>query len=62
MLESAMTQLKEKEKHIVKLYVNDDLTFSEISKRIQLSESQVSRIYKTALKKITAILKDNTPN
>ena len=55
-LERALKVLNEKEKKIVKLYVNDDLTFSEISKKIQLSESQISRIYKQALKKIKELL------
>ena len=55
-LERALKVLNEKEKKIVTLYVNEDLTFSEISKQIQLSESQISRIYKQALKKIKEVL------
>tara|TARA_A100001015_G_scaffold312754_1_gene418547 strand:+ start:405 stop:1259 length:855 start_codon:yes stop_codon:yes gene_type:complete len=55
-LERALTVLNEKEKKIVTLYINQDLTFSEISKQIQLSESQISRIYKQALKKIKEVL------
>ncbi len=56
-LERALKILTEKEKKIVTLYINDDLTFNEISKKIQLSESQISRIYKQALKKIKELLK-----
>ena len=41
---------------IVIFYLNEDLTFNEISKRINLSESQISRIYKQAIKKIKEIL------
>ena len=55
-LERALTHLNNKEKTIVKLYINQDLTFGEIAKRISLSESQISRIYKGAVKKIKAIL------
>tara|TARA_Y100000590_G_C15513124_1_gene936151 strand:+ start:109 stop:963 length:855 start_codon:yes stop_codon:yes gene_type:complete len=55
-LDRALKELNEKEKKIVRLYVTEDLTFSEISSRINLSESQISRIYKQALKKIKNIL------
>ncbi len=51
-LSRALEILSEKEKKIVILYLNEDLTFNEISKRINLSESQISRIYKQAIKKI----------
>ena len=51
-LERALKELTPKEQNIVHLYINEDLTFAEISKRIKLSESQISRIYKQATKKI----------
>jgi RNA polymerase sigma factor (sigma-70 family) len=55
-LNRALKELNEKERKIVTMYINEDLTFSEISKRIKLSESQISRIYKQAIKKIKSIL------
>ena len=51
-LSRALKILSDKEKKIVIFYLNEDLTFNEISKRINLSESQISRIYKQAIKKI----------
>ncbi|MEK9726743.1 MAG: sigma-70 family RNA polymerase sigma factor [Candidatus Margulisiibacteriota bacterium] len=51
-LERALKVLNEKEKRIVTLYINEDLTFGHIAKKVNLSESQVSRIYKEATKKI----------
>lgn len=55
-LDRALKELTEKERKVVTMYVNEDLTFNEISKRIKLSESQISRIYKQAIKKIKTIL------
>ena len=55
-LSRALKVLTEKEKKIVILYLNEDLTFNEISKKINLSESQISRVYKQAIKKIKAEL------
>ena len=55
-LERALKELSPKEQKIVTLYINEDLTFSEISKKIKLSESQISRIYKQATKKIKTLL------
>jgi RNA polymerase sigma factor (sigma-70 family) len=58
MLERALSELNDKEKRIVRLYINDDLTFSDIATQIKLSESQISRIYKNAVKKIKTICGD----
>ena len=55
-LDRALKKLNEKEKIIIKMYINDDQTFKSISKKIGLSESQISRIYKEAKKKIKDIL------
>lgn len=55
-LERALKELTNKERIIVTMYINEDLTFSEISTRIDLSESQISRVYKQAIKKIKSIL------
>jgi RNA polymerase sigma factor (sigma-70 family) len=56
-LERALKKLTDKEKKVVILYVTKDLTFNQISKKINISESQVSRIYKKAIQKIKSILK-----
>ena len=45
-----------KKKKVVKLYINKDLTFNQIAEKINISESQASRIYKQAIKKIKQIL------
>ncbi|MGA0241498.1 MAG: sigma-70 family RNA polymerase sigma factor [Candidatus Marinamargulisbacteria bacterium] len=55
-LDRALSSLTQKEANIVTLYINDDLTFKEISKKLHMSESQISRIYKAATKKIKTIL------
>ena len=55
-LERALKKLNQKEKTIIKLYINEDQTFKSISQKIGLSESQISRIYKEATKKIKNIL------
>tara|TARA_Y100001935_G_scaffold255325_1_gene267722 strand:- start:2602 stop:3456 length:855 start_codon:yes stop_codon:yes gene_type:complete len=55
-LDRALKKLNEKERKIVTMYINEDLTFSKISTRIKLSESQISRIYKQAVQKIKSIL------
>ena len=55
-LDRALSSLTQKESQIVTLYINEDLTFKDISKKLNISESQISRIYKAATKKIKAIL------
>jgi len=51
-LREAMKVLTFREKRIVIAYTNKDLTFQTISKKLGLSESQTSRLYKKALEKI----------
>ena len=55
-VESAMKNLTEPEKSVLKGYYNQDKTFKEIGKEINLSESQVSRIAKTATEKLKKAL------
>ena len=55
-VESAMKHLSESEKAVLKGYYNLDKTFKEIGKEISLSESQVSRIAKTATEKLKKAL------
>ncbi len=47
-----MQVLSEREKLVVISHAKDDLTFKEIGDKINVSESQISRIYKKALEKI----------
>jgi RNA polymerase sigma factor (sigma-70 family) len=56
-VESAMKDLSDPEKKIITGYYNQDKTFKEIGKEIHLSESQVSRIAKTATDKMRKALK-----
>jgi len=55
-VESAMKHLSDSEKAVIKGYYNQDKTFKEIGKEIKLSESQVSRIAKTATEKLKKAL------
>ncbi len=55
-VESAMQNLSDSEKAVIKGYYNHDKTFKEIGKEIKLSESQVSRIAKTATEKLKKAL------
>ena len=56
-LKEILSLLSIREKHIILMYTKEDLTFNEISKKIKISESQISRIYKNAIKKIRKSLK-----
>jgi RNA polymerase sigma factor (sigma-70 family) len=55
-VEGAMKHLSEPEKKVIQGYYNHDKTFKEIGKEINLSESQVSRIAKTATEKMKKAL------
>lgn len=55
-LESAMKELSETEKKVIQGYYSEDKTFKQIGKDINLSESQVSRIAKTATEKMKKAL------
>lgn len=56
-VEGAMKVLSDTEKAVIKGYYNQDKTFKEIGKDIDLSESQVSRIAKIATEKMKKALK-----
>lgn len=56
-VEGAMKVLSDTEKAVIQGYYNQDKTFKEIGKDISLSESQVSRIAKTATEKMKKALK-----
>ena len=51
-IESAMKDLSEAERKVIQGYYSQDKTFKQIGKEINLSESQVSRIAKTATEKM----------
>jgi len=53
----AMKTLTEREAYIVKAHTKADLTFKSIGEKIQLSESQVSRVYKKAIEKLREEIK-----
>lgn len=55
-LDKAMRNLNENEKQVVIMYYRDNKTFKDIAKMLGLSESQVSRICKTATQKMKEIL------
>jgi len=55
-LETAMKDLSDSERAVIKGYYKEDKTFKEIGKEIGLSESQVSRISKIATEKIKKAL------
>lgn len=55
-IDSALKDLSENERSVIVGYYQDDKTFKEIGKEIDLSESQVSRICKTATQKLKKLL------
>ena len=55
-LNLAMNQLAEQERKVVVWHYKKDKTFKEIGEHIGLSESQVSRIYSQAIKKIKRVI------
>ena len=55
-LNAAMKKLDEQERKVVVWHYKQDKTFKEIGESIELSESQVSRIYGMAVQKIKKIL------
>ncbi len=55
-IDSALESLAENEKKVIIGYYQDDKTFKEIGVEINLSESQVSRICKTATYKLKKML------
>ena len=59
-LGEAMDSLSIRERKVVILYTQKDMTFSEISIQYNLSESQVSRIYKKAIEKIKKVIEKPT--
>ncbi len=55
-IDSAMKDLDENERKVIIGYYQDDKTFKEIGRDIGLSESQTSRICKTATQKLKKLL------
>ncbi|MFC1483106.1 sigma-70 family RNA polymerase sigma factor [Candidatus Margulisiibacteriota bacterium] len=55
-ISEAMKVLDERERIIIHERYKNDLTFDEIGKKIDVSESQVTRIYKGALEKLRDVL------
>lgn len=51
-LESAIDELNDKEKLIINLYYYENLTYREISKIVDLSESRISQIISSSLEKL----------
>ncbi len=51
-LSQAMKALSSREKQVVVTHAKDDLTFKKIGNGLNISESQISRIYKKAIEKI----------
>ncbi|GEM_PF-447304 len=56
-LKHAMEQLTDVERRIVTLKTVNDLTLVDIGEKVHLSESQVSRIYRSSVEKLKKILK-----
>lgn len=51
-LTNALCALNKQEQQVIILSIKEDLTFVDIAKHIQRSESQVSRLYKSAVEKL----------
>ena len=58
-IKQAMKQLEQREQFIIYAHVKLDLTFKVIGKQVDLSESQVSRVYKKAISKLKKIINSN---
>jgi RNA polymerase sigma factor for flagellar operon FliA len=54
----AIQQLPEREKLILSLYYNDELTFKEIGKVLDLTESRVCQLHARAILNLKAIMND----
>ena len=59
-IKQAMKELDDRERFIVYAHVKLDLTFKIIGERINLSESQVSRVYKKSISKLKKIINSNS--
>jgi RNA polymerase sigma factor, sigma-70 family len=59
-VKQAMKILTERERLIIHSHIKQDLTFKSIGENINLSESQVSRIYKGAIKKMKKVIEKET--
>ena len=59
-IKQAMKELDDRERFIVYAHVKLDLTFKIIGERINLSESQVSRVYKKSISKLKKIINTNS--
>lgn len=57
-LEKAIESLNEKEQLVLSLYYEEELTFKEISKVLEISESRVCQIHSTALSKIKEMIRE----
>lgn len=55
-LNKAMEVLTDRERKIVIAHTKEDLTFKSIGKRLNISESQTSRIYKKCIEKIRKVI------
>jgi RNA polymerase sigma factor (sigma-70 family) len=58
-LNQVMSILTPREKQVIIAHAKQDLTFKQIGQKLDISESQISRIYKKALEKIQKNLKDH---
>tara|TARA_B100000427_G_scaffold327871_1_gene339622 strand:+ start:8188 stop:8793 length:606 start_codon:yes stop_codon:yes gene_type:complete len=58
-IKQAMKELDDRERFIIYAHVKLDLTFKVIGERINLSESQVSRVYKKSITTLKKIIKAN---
>ena len=56
-LGQAMKAISYRERKIVLCHTREDMTFKEIGKKLGVSESQISRIYKAAIEKMKRELK-----
>ena len=55
-LNKAMEVLSEREKKIIIAHTKGDLTFKQIGEKLDISESQTSRIYKQCIEKMRKAL------
>lgn len=59
-IRQAMQCLNERERYIVYAHMKQDLTFKVIGEKIDLSESQTSRVYKKSLQKLKKFIEKHS--
>ena len=61
-LKDTIVQLPERERQVISLYYYNNLTYKEIGKVLDISESRVSQLHSKAISRLKSKLTSNSPN